>query len=124
MIDDLKPLLQDLPDPAPPSSITATVMARIAREADRRMEDQVTAPVRRASEVGAWLYACTGVALVLLACAYGWFSTESIPDLTSARIGVGRPPLMPSLGPFSALLGFGLLVYLAGLFAPLRSDRR
>lgn len=123
MIDDLKPLLQGLPEPPPPPSITATVMARIARDVERRADGQVTAPARRISDVAAWAYTFAGVAMVLVVCTYGWFSTGSLPDLTSARIGPGRPALMPVLGPFSVPLALGLLVYLAGLFSPLRSGR-
>jgi predicted phage tail protein len=124
MNDELAPLLKALPEPAPPLTMTATVMARIAREADRRVEDQVTVPVRRGADVAAWLYSVTGAALVVVVFAYGWVTSGAMPDLTSARIGLGRPSMMPALGPFSALLGLGLLIYLAGLFSPLRSRAR
>jgi hypothetical protein len=124
MIDDLKPLLQDFPEPPPPSSITATVMARIARDVERRAEDQVTAPERRASDVAAWACTTAGVLAVVTLCFVGWVSSGAFPDLTSARIGLGRPSLIPVGGPLSMLMGLGLLVYLAGLFAPLRNGRR
>lgn len=123
MNDDLAPLLKDLHEPTPPPTITATVMARIAREAGHRVEEQVTAPVRRIADVAAWVYTFAGAALVLLVFGYGWLSSGAMPDLTSARIGLGRPSLMPSLGPLSTWLGLGLLVYLAGLFSPLRGGK-
>lgn len=124
MNDELAPLLKALPEPTPPLTMTATVMARIARQADRRVEDQVAVPVRRGAEMTAWLYSVTGAALVVGVFAYGWVTSGAMPDLTAARIGLGRPSMMPALGPFSALLGLGLLIYLAGLFSPLRIRAR
>lgn len=124
MNDDLAPLLKELTEPAPPPTMTATVMARIAREAERRAEVPAVAPADRRADVAAWLYTFAGVAVVLLVCGYGWISTRSMPDLTSARIGLGRPTLIPVQGPLLVALGLGLLFYVAGLFAPLRSAGR
>ncbi len=123
MTDDLAPVLSKLPEPMPASTLTATVMARIEREAERSAEAKVTVQVRRPREVRTWLWTFAGVALVLAAFANGWLSTGSLPDFTSPRVGRGGQSLIPVQGPATALLGVGLLVYLAGLFAPLLSDQ-
>lgn len=119
MNDDLTPLMTRLPDPAPPSTLAATVMARIAREDEARQVAAVE-PARR--ERPTWIWALVGIAVVVGASAWGWLTAGTLPDLTSPRIGPGTPALMPG-GPAAAIIALGLLVYLAGLFAPLR-DRR
>lgn len=124
MIDDLKPLLQQLPEPEPPSSIAATVMSRIEREADRRAEAHSVAPARAARELSTWLWTFIGIALVVILFANGWLSLNTPPDLTSPRVGAGRALLIPIQGPAMGLVGVGLLIYLAGLFGPLRSSGR
>ncbi|MEO6223827.1 MAG: hypothetical protein ABIP90_11305 [Vicinamibacterales bacterium] len=123
MNDDLAPLLQELPEPAAPPTITATVMARIARDSDERAA-VMAAPVRRSRESVAWLWTFVGAAVVLVVAVNGWLSSGAFPDVTSARIGLGRASQMPVLGPFSGVLALGLAVYLVGLFAPLRSGQR
>ena len=122
MVDDLTPVLARLPEPLPPSTLTATVMARIEREAEQHAADTLAAPARR-PELRAWLWTFVGIALVLVAFINGWLSMETLPDFTAPVIGRGRPSLMPAGGPFALLVGVGLLVYLAGLFAPLRSGK-
>ena len=61
MRDDIEPLLSRLPEPAPPSSLAAGVMARIAREPDRAT---VAGTLRSAApdrgERRAWLGRCWG----------------------------------------------------------------
>jgi hypothetical protein len=130
MMDDLTPLLSRLPEPPPASTLTASVMARVHREVERKLEAEQTSGAAIASRAGRlrelqpWLWSCGGVALVLLAFVNGWLSSGSLPSLTSARIGVGHQGLMP-VGPgVSVLLALGLIVYLAGLFAPLRTGQR
>lgn len=120
MTDDLKLLLQQLPEPEPPSSISATVMARIAREVEQRAEAQ-TSPAVVTRERPVWILAVAGAAIAFLVLVNGWLSTGSMPDMTSARIGIGRPAVIPILDlRLTALLAVAFLVYLAGLFAPLR----
>ena len=124
MTDELKPLLQQLSEPEPPASISATVMARIAREVERRAEAEA-APALRPRERPTWLFAVAAIAIVFLVVANGWLSSGLIPSLTSPRIGVDRPPLMPLLDVrLTALMALAFLIYLAGLFAPLRSGSR
>ncbi|MDO8834702.1 MAG: hypothetical protein Q7V01_03865 [Vicinamibacterales bacterium] len=120
-MDDVTSIMSRLPDPDPPATLTATVMARIAREVDQGA-DAPEVRVRH-REYRAWAWALAGVVLVFGVSIYGWYATGSTPDLTSSRIGPGRPALMPIGGPVSALLGLGLLVYIVGLFAPLRRDK-
>lgn len=117
MNDDLAPVLADLPEPPVPEGFAATVMARIARET----EPEVVVPVvARRAAMPAYLWALVGVALVVGAGFYGWYDTGALPNLTSARVGLGRAAALPLQGPALVLCGVGLLVYLAGLLAPLR----
>lgn len=116
--DDLAAVMQHLREPMPPASLRATVMARIARDADRPH----VAPLPR--EQPRWLLAIVGLAVVLGAVAYGWFETGVLPDVLSPRIG-DRLALVPAQGSMALLVGLGLLIYMAGLVGPLRSgDRR
>lgn len=121
-MDDLTPVLARLPEPMPPSALTATVMARIEREAEQRAEATIAAPVTRPREVQAWLLTFVGLALVLIVFANGWRSGGFVPNFMAAKIGLGHAPLMPPEARVSLLLALGLVAYLAGLFAPLRRD--
>jgi hypothetical protein len=123
MTDDLTPLLSQLPEPMPPSTLTATVMARIEREAEVRADSMVAMPAKRARELQTWLWTFAGIALVMFVFVNGWLSAGSLPDVTGSRIGINRAPLMPIGTSVSLLLAIGLVAYLAGLFAPLRRDR-
>ena len=120
MMDDLTPVLSRLPEPMPPSTLTATVMARIEREAEQRASTTVV-PGSRARELQPWFWTFAGVAVVLLVVVKGWLSSGALPSFTSARIGFGHAPLMPVDTRVSLFLALGLFVYVAGLFAPLRS---
>lgn len=122
MMDDLTPVLSRLPEPMPSSTLTATVMARIEREADHKAHAKVAVPASRARELRTWLWTFAGVAVVLMVFVNGWLSSGSLPNFTSARIGLGRAPLMPVGTSVSLFLALGLIAYLAGLFAPLRSE--
>ena len=126
MKDAIEPLLAHLPEPSPPPAFTATVMARIAREsaatpvaADRT----VRAPAASSGERFGAVWALVGVMLVVWVTVNGWIGIGSPPDLTSSRIGNGRLVLMPVGGWASLLLCVGLVLYLLGLFAPLRQRR-
>ena len=123
MNDDLTPLLRELPEPAPPSTMTATIMARVQREAERKAEAQVVATVKTSVDLRMWLATFAGIALVVVLFISGWQSLGTVPDFTSPRIGSGRAMLVPIQGPTMLLMGLGLLIYLAGLFAPLRTRR-
>jgi len=117
MNDDLAPILSALPEPVAPSSMTATVMARIAREADLAIAVEV--PRERPT----WIWSVVGLAVVVGAAVYGWANGIGLPDLLGSKVG-GRLALLPMDGPLTAVMTVGLLIYLAGLFAPLRSRGR
>ena len=119
-MDDLTPVLSRLAEPMPPSTLTATVMARIEREAERKADEKVAVPVSRARELQTWLWTFVGVALVLAVFVSAWLSSGALPNITAARIGLNHPPLMPMESRVSLLLALGLIAYIAGLFAPLR----
>ena len=121
MTDDLTPVLSQLPEPIPPAALTATVMARIEREAERKAEAAIAVPVNRPRELQTWLWTLVGVSLVLVVFINGWVASGPLPDFTSSRIGPNRAPLMPIETSVSLLLALGLAAYVAGLFAPLRS---
>ena len=109
-MDDLTPLLSRLPEPMPPSTLTATVMARIEREAEQKAEAKGPVPVSRARELRAWFWTFAGVSLVLVAFVSGWLSSGTLPTFTSARIGVSHAPLMPGGSSLSLPLALGLLI--------------
>jgi hypothetical protein len=117
MNDDLAPILSTLPEPVAPSSMTASVMARIAREADAAVA------VEHPRERPTWVWSVVGLTVVVAAAIYGWINGIGLPDLLGSKVG-GRPALLPMGGPLTAVMTVGLLIYLAGLFAPLRSRSR
>ncbi len=120
-MDDLTSVMSRCPDPDPPATLTAVVMARIERDVDQKADTSVV-PVRR-RESPAWVWTLAGVAMVCGVSIYGWYATGSMPDVASSRIGLGREALMPTKGPGAVLLALGLLLYVVGLLAPLRSDK-
>jgi hypothetical protein len=100
----------------------ATVMARIERDAAQHSPGaEASAPGRQGRDRPAWLWTLVGAAVVLGVSAAGWIETGALPGVPLARTGFGRPLAMPGLGPASMILGAGLLLYLVGLLAPLRS---
>ena len=119
MNDDLAPILSTLPEPVAPSSITATVMARIEREAAAQRAEALS-PVRQKRDVSMWVTACIGMALVFGAIASGWYS-NGLPDTLSPRFLRGGLTAVLA-GWQASLVGVvGLVLCLRALFAPLRS---
>jgi hypothetical protein len=117
MNDEIGPLLARLPDPEPPATLSATVMARIAREPDRASRGAMARDLQyRDRPFRARILA--GVLVVLAVTVHGWVSAGSVPDVVSWRMGL--PRLVPIEGPAALLVAIGLLVYVRGLFAPLR----
>jgi hypothetical protein len=123
MIDHVATLMARLPEPTPPASLKATVMARIAREAELQQDLAAEAadPARIPRERPVWIWTLAGgLATVIGTSAYGWLVAGALPSLTAPLIGGGAPTLIPMQGSAALIIGLGLLIYLAGLFAPLR----
>jgi hypothetical protein len=121
MNDDLAPLLSTLAEPAAPSSITASVMARIEREASaHRVEIPSPAHRRQAGDASMWLTACVGIVLVCGAVAAGWYA-YGFPDLFAPQWLRGG--LNAAFVGWQATLAgvLGIALCLRALFAPLRS---
>jgi hypothetical protein len=55
-----------------------------------------------------------------LVTVYGWRGAVSQPVLVSWPMGINGLGLVPAEGLTAVVLAIGLLLYLAGLFAPLR----
>ncbi len=125
MNDELTTVMTRLSEPPPPASLKATVMARIARDANvaNAAPSVAAAPARRGRETLVWLSAVGGLALVICAVAYGWLEAGALPSAMSPRLGPTTLSLLPA-GPAALVIGLGLLVYLAGLFGPLSTSGR
>ena len=116
--EQLDGLLARIPEPTPPPAFKATVMARIAREADQPLPDPAVVRTQRRRDRRAWMLASTGLLLAAGALAYPYLAAQVIPDLSArmSPISAGAGAASGSLG---ILVAVGLLLYLAGLFAPL-----
>lgn len=121
MNDELAPILSSLPEPAAPASLTATVMARIEREAIAQPLGGATrARQERSRDVWLWITASVGVLLVVGAVASSWY-VHGLPDVFSPRtvrggIGAGFAGWQATIAGIA-----GLILCLRALFAPLRS---
>jgi len=125
MIDHVTTVMARLPEPTPPASLKATVMARIAREAERQQDiaAETANPARIRRERPVWIWTLAGgLATVAGTSVYGWLVRGALPSFTSPLIGGVAPTLIPIQGSAALVIGLGLLVYLAGLFAPLRQS--
>jgi hypothetical protein len=124
MIDDMASTMTRLPDPAPPASLAATVMARIARLPDERsaLPPAETFAVKTTSGRGerlAWGWGLGGLVIAFGMYVRSEMAAGTLPDLISSRIG--HVPLVTiPVEPAMLVLGLGLVLYLRGLFSPLR----
>jgi len=124
MLDDFEQRLARLPEPIPPSTLAATVMARIAREPDPVTTIAgVPGPVLHTGYLADWLWTLVGILAVMGLTVHGWVTLGAPPDVLSPRIGRSAGVLMPITGSGMLLLALGLWLFLAGLFAPIRRDR-
>jgi hypothetical protein len=131
---DIHSNLTRLPEPEPPAPFCRTVMARVARVAEgRRPVDPVLPPttmvsretfVRRWSPLAARVAAAAGVAIVCVSWTYGILADGGWLGLVPSRPWLPAPTEMPAAVPATVGLALGLLLYLAGLFAPLRGGER
>ena len=121
--------LKHLPEPALPEGLSANITARLAN-LDEEGIAGASKPVRIASIKAtrdrlAWTVALVGLTVGVGAQAYRIAVSAMTLDLTSLRIirefeliswlMDGAPP-----SPAVAVLAVGLLLYLIGIFAPLR----
>jgi hypothetical protein len=121
MNDDLAPLLSTLPEPLPPSAMTANVMARIEREvAAQHMVASSPSTARHSRDVSMWVWASLGIVLVAGATGFSWY-VHGLPDVLSPR--VLRGGIDAGLSGWQATLAgiAGLMLCLRALFSPLRS---
>ena len=119
MNEELNGLLTRIPEPTPPPAFKATVMARIAREADRPLPDAAVVRAERKRDRRAWILIPIGLLLAAGAVVYPYFAAQVLPDL-SVRMSPVQAGLMPEGTPVLIAV-VGLLLYLAGLFATLPS---
>lgn len=114
--DPLTGALRRLPEPAPPASLEATVMARIAR-LPAPAEADAPEPAQRRKDVLGWARAAAGVLLSLGSAAF-----VAMTAAGAARSGVLWPRRVSlDLGAASPIaplaLAMGLLLLATGLFA-------
>ncbi len=124
MIDHVATVMARLPEPTPPTSLKATVMARIAREAEPQhgVAAKAADHARIPRERPIWIWTLVGgLAMVFGTSVIGWLAVGALPSVTSPLIGgAGVATLIPMQGSAALMIGLGLVIYLAGLFAPLR----
>lgn len=119
MKDELSTLLAALPEPEAPDTMTATVMARLARE-EEALKAPAVAPRR---EWSAWLLAVTGAFSVAAVFLGAWWVSGQVPALWSPHVTGPRPEAVPLAGSLYVYMAIALAVYFAGLFAPVRIRR-
>ena len=114
------------PEPVPPASMAAVIIARTARldeEVPSASPDPSQLRVAEArSDRLSWAATLAGVLVGLGAEAYGLLSGASTLDLTSSRIGGVATGLIEMLnaGPSVIVFATGLLLYLAGFLGSVR----
>lgn len=124
MIDEVASKMTRLPDLAPPASLAANVMARVARLPDERsvVRPAETSAVKTESGRGerlTWGWGLAGLVIAFGTYVRSEMAAGTLPDLTSSRIG-HVPLVTMSIEPAMLVLALGLLLYLKGLFSPLR----
>ncbi len=114
-----------LPEPEEPPGLTAAITARIAQLDEERARGTIETP--RASlasrlDQWSWVAAIAGVVIATGAETYRLIADEAALDLASIRLGTSMGGVTDLLAaePTLAILTVGLLLYLAGMFAPVR----
>lgn len=133
MIDHVESELRRLPEPVPPAALAGIVMARVWRLAEERTPASLASPALMGSsgeervgkwhDVLVWAGAFAGLVLVFVSWLHGRLEAGSSLDLVSWRIGAASVVRMPPNGPAVLGLALGLVIYVAGLFAPIRNKR-
>ena len=125
MIDDLEQDLARLPEPAAPDSITATVMARVSRLSERPASVAPPAIVAASTtEFPAWAIAFVGLAVVAVSWLAGGFETDWWRELIASPPDAAQGAATLSVNWTAAFgVALGLVLYVAGLLAPLGRRR-
>lgn len=130
MTGDVEPALTLLPEPEPPPSFSRTVMARVSRAAEARRPARLPGDplpssrkgsVGRARELAPGVGAIAGVAVAITSWAHGLLETRAALDLVPSLPWLSIPVKMPLGRSATLALALGLLLYVAGLFAPLHN---
>jgi hypothetical protein len=111
-----------LAEPVPPAALKTTVMARIARETGRPSPSapEVVAGPRRWRDLPAWLWLMAGIAAVAGVGFYERIQAALSQEWEGVSVPLATRLPMPEDRATAVVLALGLLVYLAGLLAPLR----
>ena len=118
--------LRTLPDPDAPRDLASIVMARIAQLPE---SGSVAASLTARGAAGVrerdWtlsLIALGGVVAALAVILTMPSGAEVLAGFVTPRFSAAGPlATLPSSGPAALAIGLGLLLYVAGLFAPVRS---
>jgi len=131
VINPVESELTRLPEPEPPAALVKTVMARVSRLDEERPPASLASPApmgsSREGRVGGWkdvpacVAALAGLALVVVSWIDGRLEADSWVDLVSLQVNAPTLVRMPPDGSTLLGLALGLLLYVVGLFAPLRS---
>jgi hypothetical protein len=123
--------LTSLPDPVPPTTLAATVMARVSRLPEGRpraaRSTSGRSRISREDRIGRWTglaaaaAALTGVAIVVVSWLAGRLEAGSWLARISPRVGTPLAGWVPPGGFAVPGIALGLLLYVGGLFAPLRN---
>lgn len=128
--DNVASRLRRLPEPAPPPAFSRAVMARVRREAEEHTRGLTSGAMARARQrqpvgwrsVFPWAVALGGITIVFVSWMGGRLVVGSSGDPISWVFGTLAfgPPRDEAAVPGVAL---GLLLFMAGMFAPLRARR-
>jgi len=126
----LESQLSRLPEPVPPATLARTIMARVARVAEEQARTAAGHSISREEPVGRWndvvgyVAALAGVAVVLTSWAAGRLQGRWWLEFVSSQIGASD--LAPAVPNGIAVLGLtlGLLLFAAGLLAPLHDTEQ
>jgi len=124
-MNDFESDLKHLPEPALPERLARRITARLAEQSASGVRDSPCGVPDINRDRFAWAVTLMGVTLGLGAQAYRLVVGEATLDLTSLRISLGMDGVleMPPASPAVAVLVVGILLYLAGLHALLRSKQ-
>ncbi len=121
--------LQALAQPAPPPELASVVLARIARIDQDLAAPAAARPEARArASIGDWSVQAAALGGLAAAVAIvmsmppggglpAYIASPAVGGLTSGLVA------MPSSGTYALILATGLMLYVAGLFAPLGGGR-